>query len=247
MTAAAPPAMGMTSFAETVRTLTGISLTPDQLRDFDRYEEILLEQNARFNLTAIRDRAEIRLKHFVDSLSCLKALRLRTGSAVVDVGTGAGFPGIPLKIACPEIRLTLVEATRKKADFCRLVAEELKLRGVEVLHARAEELGQDPAHREKYDWALARAVADLSILAEYLLPLVRIGGRALAQKGAAGPAEAQSAARALHLLGGSVSRIQCVELPGIAEPRYLIVMRKSAATPPSYPRRAGLPAKKPLP
>lgn len=236
----------MTSFAETVRTLTGVSLTPDQLRDFDRYEEILLEQNEQYNLTAIRDRAEIRLKHFVDSLSCLKALRLRAGSAVVDIGTGAGFPGIPLRIACPEIRLTLVEATGKKADFCRMLLAELKLRNAEVLHARAEEVGQDPAHRERYDWALARAVADLSILAEYLLPLVKVGGHALAQKGSAGPAEAQSAARALHLLGGAVEKVECVELPGIAEPRYLVVLCKSAATPPHYPRRPGLPAKKPL-
>jgi 16S rRNA (guanine527-N7)-methyltransferase len=236
----------MTTFAETVRSLTGIALTAAQLRDFDRFEEILLEQNRQFNLTAIRDRAEIRIKHFADSLSCLKVIRPRTGMRVIDVGTGAGFPGIPLKIAAPELRLTLVEATGKKAEFCRLVADQLKLRDVEVLHARAEEVGQDPARREKYDWAAARAVADLSILAEYLLPLTKVGGRAVAQKGAAGPAEGQSAAEALHLLGGAISKIECVELPGVVEPRYLIVLDKVAATPPMYPRRTGVPSKKPL-
>ena len=171
---------------------------------------------------------------------------LRPGMRVVDIGTGAGFPGIPLKIAAPDIRLTLVESIRKKADFCRYLAGELQLREVTILNARAEDIGQDPAHREQYHWAVARAVADLCVLAEYLLPLVKIGGYALAQKGENGPAEAHAAADALRLLGGEVEKIVPIELPGIAEARYLIVMRKIAATPPQYPRRAGMPSKKPL-
>lgn len=236
----------MDQFAVSARQLSGMSLSESQLRTFRQYEDSLLEWNRRFNLTAITGRADIRTKHFLDSLSCLKAMQLRPGMRIIDVGTGAGFPGIPLKIVAPGIRLTLVESTRKKADFCRYLSGHLKLRGVSVLHARAEAVGRDPDHREQYQWAIARAVADLSILAEYLLPLVQIGGHALAQKGGNGPSEAHTASKALRLLGGTVERVVPVELPGIAEVRYLIVLRKIAATPPEYPRRAGMPSKKPL-
>jgi 16S rRNA (guanine527-N7)-methyltransferase len=233
-------------FRDAVESLLGISLTERQVRDFETYEELLLEWNQRVNLTAITAGEGIRTKHFLDSLSCLKAVRARPGLRIIDVGTGAGFPGIPVKIVLPGMRLTLVEATGKKADFCRMLVERLGLSDVTVLHARAEEVGQNPAHREAYHWALARAVADLSVLAEYLLPLVEMGGHVLAQKGESGPAEAHGAAGALHLLGGAVEKIEPVELPGIAEPRYLIVIRKTAATPAQYPRRTGVPSKKPL-
>jgi 16S rRNA (guanine527-N7)-methyltransferase len=236
----------MAAFADSAKSLSGISLSGNQIRDFERFENSLLEWNRRSNLTAITGREEIRTKHFLDSLSCLKVMGLRPGMRVIDVGTGAGFPGVPLKIAAPGIQLTLVESTGKKADFCLHLVGHLQLHDVTVLHARAEDVGQDPAHREQYHWAVARAVADLSILAEYLLPLVRIGGHALAQKGVSGPAEVQSAAKALRLLGGTVEKIVPVELPGIAEVRYLIVLRKTAAAPPQYPRRAGMPSKKPL-
>jgi 16S rRNA (guanine527-N7)-methyltransferase len=236
----------MNQHLQSALPVAGIALSENQIRVFERYEESLLDWNRRFNLTAITGREEIRTKHFLDSLSCLKAMQLQPGMRVVDIGTGAGFPGIPLKIAVPEIQLTLVESVRKKADFCRFVAGDLQMRDVTVLQARAEEVGQAPAHREQYHWAVARAVADLSVLAEYLLPLVKIGGFALAQKGENGPAEAQSACDALRLLGGAVEKITPVELPGIAENRYLIVLRKTAATPPQYPRRAGMPSKKPL-
>jgi 16S rRNA (guanine527-N7)-methyltransferase len=240
------PPNPMNKFVESTNQLLGISLGENQIRDFERYEESLLEWNERFNLTAITNREEIRIKHFLDSLSCLKVMRLQPGMRVIDIGTGAGFPGIPVKIGAPGIQLTLVESTRKKADFCRFLVEELRLRDVTVVHSRAEEVGQDPAYREQYHWAVGRAVADLSILAEYLLPMIKVGGFALAQKGASGPVEAQSAADALRLLGGSVEKIVPVELPGIAEIRSLIIIRKSAATPSQYPRRPGLPSKKPL-
>jgi 16S rRNA (guanine527-N7)-methyltransferase len=236
----------MISFLQSALPLSGVSLTENQIRDFERYEEALLEWNRRYNLTAITAREDIRTKHFLDSLSCLKVMPLRPGMRVVDIGTGAGFPGIPLKIAAPDIRLTLVESIRKKADFCRYLAGELQLREVTILNARAEDIGQDPDHREQYHWAVARAVADLCVLAEYLLPLVQVGGYALAQKGGNGPAEAHAAGGALRLLGGEVEKVVPIELPGIAEARYLIVMRKNAATPPQYPRRAGTPSKKPL-
>jgi 16S rRNA (guanine527-N7)-methyltransferase len=165
---------------------------------------------------------------------------------LIDVGTGAGFPGIPLKILYPNLRLTLVESVGKKAMFCQHVVRVLGLDHVEVVKARAEEVGQDPAHREQYDWAAARAVANLNILSEYLLPLVKLGGTMLAQKGESGPAEAQSAEKAMKLLGGNLRELVQVNLPGVAEDRYLVLVDKVAATPPKYPRKAGIPAKQPL-
>ena len=227
----------------------GLELTAAQVEAFRRYREMLVAWNRRFNLTAITDDEGIQVRHFLDSLSCLPVMEARgglEGRRVVDVGTGAGFPGLPLKIVRPAMRLTLVEATRKKTDFLRAVVAELGLEGVEVIHARAERVGRDPHHREHYDWALARAVAEMRILAEYLLPLVRVGGYALAQKGEQAPAEVQRAEGALALLGGEVERLEPVALPGVAERRYLVVVRKVAATPDRYPRREGMPAKRPL-
>ncbi|MEW6566688.1 MAG: 16S rRNA (guanine(527)-N(7))-methyltransferase RsmG [Chloroflexota bacterium] len=228
------------------KSLVGLQLTPQQVRAFERYARELLEWNRRFNLTAITDREEIDVKHFLDSLTCLLAMRGRALGRAIDVGTGAGFPGLPLKIACPGLRLTLVESVGKKVRFCRHVVEALGLEGVELIQARAEELGRQPAHRELYDWALARAVAPLPVLVEYLLPFLRIGGRAVAQKGETGPAEAHAAEKALRLLGGRVLQLIPLELPGVAEPRYLVVVEKTAATPSQYPRRLGIPSKRPL-
>jgi len=236
----------MIDFQDAAQSLAGVSLDRDQIRTFESYLEFLLEWNQRINLTSIPDREEIWVKHFLDSLSCLKVIPPRRELRVIDVGTGAGFPGIPLKIAIPEIQLTLVESVGKKAEFCKLLAGHLRLSGVTVLHARAEEAGCDPGHREQYDWAVARAVARLPILAEYLLPLVKMGGRALAQKGESGPEEVQAAAGAIRMLGGKLEKIVPVELPGIAEKRFLILMEKETATPSKYPRRAGAPSKKPL-
>jgi 16S rRNA (guanine527-N7)-methyltransferase len=166
--------------------------------------------------------------------------------SMIDIGTGAGFPGLPLKIALPELRLTLVESVGKKVAFCKHIVEKLSLEGVEVIQARAEALGQQGEHRQRYDWAVARAVANLPVLVEYLLPLVRLGGVALAMKGETGPAEAHEADFAIQLLGGHLRRLVPVTLPGVAEERYLVVIDKTAATPAGYPRRVGLPAKRPL-
>ena len=239
----------MDSLASGARALLNLELNRAQLSAFQTYADELRTWNTRFNLTAIKDAQGIQIKHFLDSLSILKALRAPDFGArarLIDVGTGAGFPGIPLKIVCPQLQLTLVEATGKKAKFCEAVVEKLKLSGVQVVKARAEEIGQDPAHREQYDWAVARAVAEMPVLVEYLLPLVRRGGRALAQKGESAPAETQAAAVAVKRLGGELEQIVPVELPGIVETRYLVVFRKIAATPPIYPRRPGAPSKTPL-
>lgn len=227
-------------------TLFGVTLTRRQLEAFAWYAAELLAWNERINLTAITDPTAIESKHFADSLSCLLALKPRPGDRVVDIGTGAGFPGLPLKIVLPRLQMTLVEATGKKAEFCQHIVDGLGLEGVTVVHARAEEVGQMPVHRQAYDWAVARAVAGLPVLAEYLMPLVRLGGKAIAQKGETGPAEAHAAEGALRLLGGRVQQLIPVELPRIPETRYLVVMEKTAATPPEYPRRAGQPARRPL-
>ena len=236
----------MDQFQRDVKELTGLQLTPRQVAAFERYEQELLEWNSRFNLTAIRDVEGIRKKHFLDSLSCLLVWREAAPGRLVDIGTGAGFPGIPLKIVLPQMRLTLVESVGKKAAFCEHIVAALKLDKVTVLQARAEELGQDRAHRETYDWAVARAVANLPVLAEFLLPLARVGGGMLAQKGESAVAEAQAAERAVQVLGGQLRQVKKVELPGVAEDRYLVVVDKKAPTPPGYPRRVGLPAKRPI-
>ncbi|MGC1376599.1 MAG: 16S rRNA (guanine(527)-N(7))-methyltransferase RsmG [Anaerolineales bacterium] len=226
--------------------LFGISLSPKQVTMLAAYERELLEWNAKFNLTAIRDVEGIRTKHFLDSFSAVQAWKANPPTRLVDVGTGAGLPGIALKILYPSMRLTLVESVGKKANFCLHIVKTLALENVEVLAVRAEDVGQMPGHREKYDWAVARAVAAMPVLAEYLLPLVKVGGGILAQKGESGPAEAQAAEKALKMLGGRLRQLVKVELPGVADERYLVIVDKTAATPPGYPRRAGVPAQKPL-
>jgi len=233
-------------FAQLVQRQVGVRLSAAQLDSLKRYEQELVDWNARFNLTAIRHPQEIRTKHFLDSLTCLQAMREMPVERLVDIGTGAGFPGIPLKIVYPKMQLTLVESVGKKAEFCRHLVRTLGLSGVEVVQERAEVLGQLPAYREKYDWAVARAVAILPVLAEYLLPLVRVGGRMLAMKGESGPAEAHAAEHALRVLGGHLRQLVPVTLPGVVEERYLVVVDKVAATPNGYPRRVGVAAKKPI-
>ena len=223
----------------------GLDLTPAQLDQFARYQAMLLDWNTRINLTAIAAPEDVQRKHFLDSLTCLAvlppgALRL------IDVGSGAGFPGLPLLLARPELSVTLLEATGKKVKFMEHVVAELGLTGVRIVNARAEEAGRDPAERERYDWAVARAVAPLPELAEYLLPLVRVGGCALAQKGRDAAAEAEGAARALKRLGGRLAEVRRVFVPDLEDERALIVVEKVTPTPKQYPRRPGEPRKNPI-
>jgi 16S rRNA (guanine527-N7)-methyltransferase len=236
----------MQELAQHAQRQLGLHLTRSQLSALSLYERELVDWNTRFNLTAIRDPHEIHIKHFLDSLTCLMAIRESPIEQLVDIGTGAGFPGIPIRIIYPKMRLTLVESVGKKAEFCRHVVNILELQGVEVVQERAETLGQNPSYRERFDWAVARAVAILPVLAEYLLPLVRVGGSMLAMKGENGPAEAHSSERAMRVLGGHLRQLIPVTLPGVAEERYLVVIDKVAATPNGYPRNVGVPAKRPL-
>ncbi len=236
----------MNDFALSVNKLLGMRLSLSQINAFNQYEKALLEWNNRFNLTSIREPGEIRIKHFLDSLTCFLAIQNTPTEKIIDIGSGAGFPGIPIKILQPNIHLTLVESVGKKATFLRYMIELLELKNTEVIQERAEIVALSPIHRQAYDWALARAVAILPVLVEYLLPFVRVGGAALAMKGENAPVEVQSAERACRLLGGHVRKLIPVTLPGVAEERYLIVIDKIAATPVSYPRRPGIPSKKPL-
>ncbi len=236
----------MDSLIQDLKTLFSVHLTARQVIALSVYEKELLEWNQKFNLTAIRDVESIRTKHFLDSYSCVLAWKAQPPQRLIDVGTGAGFPGLPLKIVYPAMHVTLVESVGKKASFCQHIINTLGLDGIEVIHSRAEDIGQISAHRETYDCAVARAVANLNILSEYLLPLVKIGGIMLAQKGESGPAEAQSAEKAMKILGGKLKQLIPVNLPGVVDDRYLVLVDKVAATPPKYPRKAGIPMKTPL-
>jgi len=238
--------LSMEKLVHEAQQLFGVHLTGRQVVALMTFERELLAWNEKFNLTAIRDAEGIRTKHFLDSFSCVLAWKENPPRRLIDIGTGAGFPGIPLKILYPSMRLTLVESVEKKANFCRHMVETLKLEATEVVTARGEDVGQMPAHREAYDWAVARAVANLPVLAEYLLPLVQVGGAMLAQKGQSGPAETHKAEKALKILGGRTRQLLPVTLPGVADERFLVVVDKVAATPPQYPRKPGIPAKKPL-
>jgi len=230
----------------------GIPLTGDQLRLFQVYLHTLLAWNARMNLTSITDDHAVQLKHFLDSLAGLLALRQAGPAAawrtarVIDVGSGAGFPGLPLKIAWPGLRLTLLEATGKKAGFLRALVQELGLAGVEVLSARAEDAAHQPAHRQAYDLAVARALAEMAALAELTLPFARTGGLVVAYKGDDPSGEVASAENAVAQLGGRLRQVMPVAVPGLDAARHLVVLEKVAATPERYPRRPGMPAKHPL-
>ena len=227
-----------------IATAWGLPLNPNQLRQFARYTDELLAWNAHTNLTAITDRQAIYVRHFLDSLA-LARFWGPPPATLVDIGTGAGFPGVPLKILHPPLAVTLIESVGKKTAFLKHLIAVLGLEQVRVVTGRAETFGHDPGERERYDVATARAVADLRVLAEYALPLLRVGGLLLAPKGAGAEREIEGARRAVALLGGTIEQVVPIELPGV-EPRSLVVARKVAPTDPRYPRAVGIPARRPL-
>ncbi len=234
----------MQSLQSTARAFH-LELDARQIETFETFYRELIDWNTRVNLTAISEREQVIVKHFLDSLSVALVLRPTAPASLVDIGAGAGFPGVPLKIAFPALQLTLLDATRKKIEFLNHLIARLALTDTQAVQTRAEDWGKDPAHRERYDYAVARAVADLPVLLEYALPLVRVGGAFIAQKGIAIEPEIERAGPALRLLGASVREVVPVQLPGL-EPRHLVVVDKIKPTPPAYPRRAGLPASKPI-
>jgi 16S rRNA (guanine527-N7)-methyltransferase len=225
----------------------GVTLSPQQVEAFALYHLELVLWNERVNLTSVTDPEEVLVKHFLDSLSCLQVLdTLAPDAQCIDIGAGAGFPGLPLKMARPSIRMTLLESVGKKVSFLEHMVKALGLEDVHVLRGRAEELGRHPDYREVFDVALARAVAQMAVLVEYALPLLRLGGVFVAQKGAEVGEEVEAALPAMKLLGGRLQGLQVVNLPGLDDPRHLVVVEKVCSTPERYPRRPGIPTKRPL-
>ncbi|MCB0176853.1 MAG: 16S rRNA (guanine(527)-N(7))-methyltransferase RsmG [Anaerolineae bacterium] len=228
-------------------TYFNLTLSEDQLGAFVSYQRELAAWNEKFNLTRIVEPREVAVKHFLDSLSLLTVLpELNNPRSIIDVGSGAGFPGIPLKIVRPELSMALLESTGKKTTFLRHVVETLALTNVAVVTARAEEAGRQAVHREHYDLAVARAVSRLAVLAEYTLPLVKVGGWVIAQKGQYPVEEIETGERAVRILGGKIVEVRPVEVPGLAAERHLVILKKIKPTPKLYPRQPGGPAKDPL-
>lgn len=229
-------------------SLLSIKLEENQLVKFYKYFELLVEWNKVMNLTAITEMDEVITKHFVDSLSLIKAIEDigEKDYRIIDIGTGAGFPGIPLKIAFPNLKLTLMDSLNKRVNFLNEVINCLELQEIEAIHERAEDLGRDSNYREKFDYCVSRAVANLSTLSEYCMPFVKIGGYFIPYKSGKIEEELGSAKHAVFLLGGKVEEVKTFLLPGTEAERSLVKIVKNDPISKKYPRKAGLPAKDPL-
>ena len=232
-------------FDQELETL-GIRLTDVQKRQFDRYYELLIEWNRVMNLTGITEYDEVNLKHFTDSLTIVRIKDMENVSTLIDVGTGAGFPGIPVKIAFPHIKVTLLDSLNKRIKFLNQVVEELDLKDVVTLHGRAEDYAKKQEYREQFDLCVSRAVANLSTLSEYCLPFVKKEGCFISYKSADSDEEIQQSQNALDILGGKIEKVDKFMLPGSDMGRALVMVEKVKNTPKKYPRKAGMPSKEPL-
>ena len=221
-----------------------ITLTEEQLEQFRIYYELLVEKNKVMNLTGITEWDEVLEKHFLDSISLIRAVDLSQNISVLDMGTGAGFPGIPLKIAFPNLQITLADSLNKRVLFLQEVIDTLKLEGIEAIHGRAEDLARDKNYRENYDLVVSRAVANLSTLSEYCLPFVKIGGKFVSYKSGDIEEEVAASKSAVFLLGGKTKDTVKFELGESG--RSFVIIDKTKGTPKAYPRKAGTPSKKPL-
>lgn len=223
----------------------GLVFTQEQVEKFNKYYEMLVETNKVMNLTAITEPEDVAIKHMIDSLLVYDAKRF-SNKTLVDVGTGAGFPSIPLKIYCPNLKMILMDSLAKRIKFLEAVIEELDLKDISCEHIRAEDAGHKVQHREYYDIAIARAVASFPILAEYCLPLVKKGGYFYAMKGSKYKEEIAHGEKAMSILGGKLISCEQVKLPGLDDGRAILVVQKQKNTPTKYPRKAGIVSKNPL-
>ncbi len=239
----------MNSFLNRLKELN-IELSEVQLKQFDKYYEMLVEKNKVMNLTAITEYEDVLLKHYVDCLAVNIVPQFREiikqGVKVIDVGTGAGFPGIPLKIAFPEINISLLDSLNKRINFLNEVVENLQLTDVNTFHGRAEDFANNAGHREKYDLCVSRAVANLTTLSEYCLPFINVGGMFIALKSGDIENELAESKHAIKILGGEVTEVIHYTLPDSDIERSFVVIKKIGKTPKKYPRKAGLPSKEPL-
>ena len=222
----------------------GISISEEQLEQFISYYEMLIERNKVMNLTAITDFDEVIEKHFIDSLNLFRLIDLNSEKRILDLGTGAGFPGIPLKIAFPKIKITLVDSLNKRVMFLNDVVNQLGLEDVECVHARAEDLAKKKEYREEYDICVSRAVANLSTLSEYCIPFVKVGGNFISYKSGDCDEEINSSKAAIKKLWARISKVENFEIKDMG--RSFVVIDKISSTPNKYPRKAGLPSKEPL-
>lgn len=223
-----------------------LELNETQLQQFERYYELLVEWNKVMNLTAITDYEEVYEKHFLDSLAIVKVEDINKVESIIDIGTGAGFPGIPLKIVFPHLKVVLLDSLNKRINFLNTVIEELGLENVETLHGRAEDYAKKAEYREQADLCVSRAVANLSTLSEYCLPYVKVDGKFIPYKSGEITTEADEAKKAVGILGGNVKKILKFHLPDSDITRSFVVIEKKKATPKKYPRKAGLPSREPL-
>ncbi|MGD7053657.1 16S rRNA (guanine(527)-N(7))-methyltransferase RsmG [Sutcliffiella horikoshii] len=224
----------------------GISLSSQQLSQFDTYYKLLVEWNEKMNLTAITDEEEVYLKHFYDSITASFYVDLNQELSLCDVGAGAGFPSIPLKICFPNLKVTIVDSLNKRITFLQNLANELGLKNVHFVHDRAETFGKNADYREKFDLVTARAVARLSVLSELCLPLVKEGGMFVPMKAAAASDELEKGKKALQILGGKLERVHSFSLPLEESERNILIINKIKSTPKKYPRKPGTPNKQPL-
>ncbi len=237
--------MSKTQFVSLLRE-KGIELSREQEDQFQTYYELLSEWNQKMNLTAIIEEDDVYLKHFYDSLSIGFYYDFRARERLVDVGSGAGFPSIPLKIAFPHINVTIVDSLKKRITFLEHLVESLQLDGVSLFHDRAETFGQNEDHRETYDVVTARAVARMNVLTELCLPLAKVGGTFIAMKASDTEEELNEAKKAISTLGGTVLNDYCFQLPIERSERHLIFIKKEKKTPNKYPRKPGTPSKSPI-
>ena len=235
-----------TGILEKLSSDIGYHLLDQQMNQFNDFYEMLVEKNKVMNLTAITEYDEVVLKHFIDSIVIYKRISEDNVESIMDVGTGAGFPGIPLKILFPEIRLTLLDSLNKRILFFFDFIHNLGLENIECIHGRAEDIGHLPEYREQYDLTVSRAVANLSSLSEYCIPFVRVGGKFISYKSGNIDDELNDAKTAIHLLGSGIEDVEKYTLPDSDMQRSIVVIRKEKKLSNKYPRKAGMPAKQPL-